>query len=580
MGFSMKKSNIVLIGTFLIISSMSCLFGMKRVAGGPADGAPAASAQKVNDPVGLINNGSDCFINSAIQILYNIPEFRDFLNLHRTDYVLEGDNGTFSIPWQFMQIFEALQRSGVAVGRVVVNPKKFREFVCKNSTNSALRGMLTGQHDSGEFLKLLLEHFQYYTKYHLDLINMLAPLLPSDNRAVCDLLKKEFIDIVLCDISDFNNTDRLSFDFFIRCITRRMNEIKLKISKAKLKDAFQLRKLDDFARFALSTKELIQQLDQQESEEFFGKISDLINSLGAFYVEAAGTQSVNDAFGLFCSASDPDEIKIDIVKSVFGESKDWEWLKAKVGYLNLKPSDTIFLNNSEALNQTLDVISEGIRSPKLRLVVETALLNIQRNLLDFRRLFCASVNGNWQVCLNLGLPLDNETLLGSLIKLNQRSNPVCDVQDLLNSQIFTQANLPEILIVQPQSFSHGDFTLPGVGGFKKLTSEACKLVRDQKFPLTYQPSGTSVPLLIRQQGYKLIGMIYHSGPSASKGHFIAACKYDDVWKIFDDNSVMKFDVGYINGRKFSTHVAIYRKEPVVPSSASAQVVAAAGDPVK
>lgn len=69
----MKKSNIVLIGTFLIISVVSCLFGMKREAEQKlADGTPAAKVQNSEDaqalpsqvPVklfGLKNSGTDCF---------------------------------------------------------------------------------------------------------------------------------------------------------------------------------------------------------------------------------------------------------------------------------------------------------------------------------------------------------------------------------------------------------------------------------------------------------------------------------------------------------------------------------------
>ena len=105
MGVTMKKSNIGLIITFLIISAVNCLFGMKRRDETRGEGAPVekAQAQEPTKLVGLISNGSDCFVNSAIQILYNIPQFREFLNSHRTDYVLDGDHGTFSIPLQIIQ---------------------------------------------------------------------------------------------------------------------------------------------------------------------------------------------------------------------------------------------------------------------------------------------------------------------------------------------------------------------------------------------------------------------------------------------------------------------------------------------
>lgn len=551
---------------------MSCLFGMKRVAEQKlVDGTPAASVQKVNvpvNPVGLINNGSDCFVNSAVQILYAIPEFWEFLNSHRTDYVLDGDHGPFSIPGQFMRIFEEMQRSGSAERKIAVNPQNFREFVCRNSENPDLRAMLSYQQDSGEFLKLLLEHFQYYTKYHLDLVNLLAQLLPSDDPVTRDLLKKEFVNLVLCDISDFNNTELLSFDFFIQSIDRRLNELRLKISKAELKNAYQLGKLGDFAKFALLTKELIQKLGQQEAEAFFGKISDLVE----LFMDA---KKVCD---LFHGILPQDEGNLLTLQACFGESKDYGWLKDKVGYLNFNDSDVIYLNNPEALTKILDVISERIRSQDSRSYVEAALSGIRRNILDFRGLFCALVSEKWQVYLELGLPLDGN-LLNSLIKSNSASHPICDIQDLLNLQNFTQANLPEILIVQPQSKSDHDLTLPNVGGFKNLTSERLQLRRHQKFPLTYQPSGTKAPLLIGPQGYKLIGMIYHTGPSLFKGHYIAACKYGDKWKIFDDKRIIDFSSTYINGSDFKVHVAIYRKEHNI-QSLTLPAVAAAGDPAK
>jgi hypothetical protein len=590
MGVSMKKSNIGLIVTFLIISVVSCLFGMKREANGQGDGVPVEKAQRQEPAkqaskklVGLINNGSDCFVNSAIQILYNIPQFQEFLNLHRTDYVLAGDNGPFSIPLQIIYIFDELQRSSVAEGRVIVSPKVFREFVCKNSTSPAMRGMLKGQHDSGEFLKLLLEPFQYYTKYHLDLLNVLASLMPSDDGAVCDLLKKELIDLVLFDISNFNNSDRLSFDFFARCVKRRADELRLKISKAKLKEAFQRKDLNNFAEYALSTKKLINDLGRQESEEFFGKISDLIGAMGAFHEGVdSQSQSAIDVLDLFIRVSEYDlldEIKLLTLQDVFGENKNWEWLKDKVKYLKLTRADTIYLNNCDVLNKHLDVALEGIRALELHPVLDKSLRNIQRNLLDFRRLFCARVNGNWQVCLNLMSPLavDFQFLAEVVTPLELESDykkdsrPRLKLEDLLNLfvQFDVTADMPEILIVQPKSFTDEDCTLPDI---KKVDAKTSKtfgfesfsgqwLGQGMKFPLVYTPG---IILNIRNQHYELIGMIYHRGDSASRGHFIASCKTGSSWKIFDDVRASDFSKKYIADGAFTAHVAIYRKVHSAP----------------
>jgi len=586
MGVFMKKSNIGLIVTFLIISAVSCLFGMKREANGQGDGVPVEKAQRQEPAkqaskklVGLINNGSDCFVNSAIQILYNIPQFQEFLNLHRTDYVLAGDNGPFPIPLQIMHIVDELQRSSVAEGRVTVNPKAFREFVCKNSTNPAMRGMLKGQHDSGEFLKLLLEHFQYYTKYHLDLLNVLASLMPSDDCVVCDLLKKELIDLVIFDISDFNDSDRLSFDFFARCVNHRADELRLKISKAKLKEAFQRKDLNNFAEYALSTKKLINDLGRQESEEFFGKISDLIGALSVFYNEDEKSKAAKDVFDMFRIPSGTDEIKFSALREVFGENKNWEWLKDKVKYLNLTGADTIYLNNCDVLNKHLDVVAGRISSPEFNQRINEDLSGIQKNLLDFRHLFCASVNGNWQVCLNLVSPLavgsqelaGISTPLESEAEYKKDSRPRLKLEDLLNLfiQFDIAANMPEILIVQPKSFTDEDCTLPEI---KKVDAKTSKIFgfesfsgnhlrQGMKFPLVYVPGRI---LNIRNQPYELIGMIYHRGDSTSRGHFIASCKYGSSWKIFDDGRAFDFYGKYIADGAFTAHVAIYRKVHSAP----------------
>ncbi len=592
MGVFMKKSNIGLIITFLIISAVSCLFGMKREAVNPGDGVPAEKAQ-AQEPakqvskklVGLINNGADCFVNSAIQILYNIPEFHEFLNAHMTDYVLGGANESFSIPCQFIHVFEAMQQSKVASRRDVVNIQAFREFVCKNSPNPDLSAMATGQHDSGEFLKLLLEHFQYYTKYHLDLLNVLTSLMPSDDSAVRDLLKKEIIDLVLLDISNFNNTNLLSFDFFIHCVKRRADELRLKISKAKLKDAFQRRDFNNFAEYASSTKKLINDLGRQESEEFFGKISGFICAMTAFHEGVdAKAQAARDVLELFVQISEhdlSDEIKLLTLQNVFGENKDWKWLKDKVKYLKLTRADTIYLNNCDVLNKHLDVVAGRISSPEFNQRINEDLSGIQKNLLDFRRLFCSRVNGNWQVCLNLVSPLavgsqelaGISTPLESEAEYKKDSRPRLKLEDLLN--LFVQfdiaADMPEILIVQPKSFTDEDCTLPEI---KKVDAKTSKIFgfesfsgkhlrQGMKFPLVYVPGRI---LNIRNQSYELIGMIYHRGDSASRGHFIASCKTGSSWKIFDDVRVFDFNVLYIAQGAFTVHVAIYRKiHPSVPT---------------
>ncbi|MFH1254200.1 MAG: hypothetical protein V1646_02090 [bacterium] len=587
----MKKSNIGLIVTFLIISAVSCLFGMKREACGQGDGVPVKKAQRQEPAkqvpvtlVGLINNGSDCFVNSAIQVLYAIPAFWEFLNTHRQDYFLDGHHGPFSIPGQLIQIFEELQRSSVAESRGTVSSKVFREFVCKNGANSALSGMSTGQHDSGEILKLLLEHFQYYTKYHLDLLNMLASLMPSDDGAVCDLLKKELIDLVILDISDFNNTDQLSFSFFAERVKRRTDELRLKISKAKLKETFQRKDFSNFAEYALSTKKLINDLGRQESEEFFGKISDFIQLF----------KNAKTVCDLFQDSLQHDDGNLIMLQVCFGGEKNWEWLKDKVKYLKLTCDDTIYLNKCDVLNKYLDVILERIGAQDLRSRLDECLRNIQRNLFDFRHLFCSKVNGNWQVCLNLISPLGIDfqvlaeiaTPLQPEAEYRKDSRPRLKLEDLLN--LFVQfddtADMPEILIVQPKSFTDEDCQLPEIKksdeqisktfGFEMFSGEFLR--QGMKFPLVYMPGRI---LNIRNQPYELIGMIYHHGSLASRGHFIAACKYGSSWKIFNDERVSDFNGLYIARGEFTVHVAIYRKvhsapllPPVVENVASHSVV--------
>ncbi len=578
----MEKSNISLIVTFLIISAVSSLHGMKRKAVNPGDGVPAEKTQ-AQDPakqvskklVGLINNGDGCFVNSAIQILYNIPEFHKFLETHIKYYVTDELNASFSIPYQFIKVFKAMQQSKVASCGDAVN---FRKFVCSNSLNPDLRVMLLGQHDSGEFLKLVLEHFQYYTKYHLDLLNVLVSLIPSDDSAVRDLLKKEIIDLVLLDISDFRNIDRISFDYFAQCVKRSVDEFRLKISKVKLKEAFQHRDLNNFAQYALSTEKLINDLGRQESEEFFGKISAFIDAMNAFHEGVdAKDKAVRDVLDLFNQVSEhnlSNEIKLLTLQACFGENKDWGWLKDKIKYLELTGADTIYLRNDLVLNKHLDLILGGINSPESKERINFDLGNIQRNLSEFRRLFCARVNGNWQVCLNLVSPLavDSQVLAEIAIPLESEaeykkdSRPRLKLEDLLN--LFTQfdvvADMPEILIVQPKSCTDEDCTLPEIKkvdektlktfGFESFSGKSLR--RGMKFPLVYMP-GRSVN--IRNQPYELIGIIYHKGDLVSGGHFIAACKNGSSWKIFNDSRVSAFDCSYIADGGFTVHVAIYHK---------------------
>ncbi len=600
MGVAMKKLNIGLIIIFLIISAVNCLFGMKRQADGQGEGVPVEKAQSQESIklVGLVNNGLDCFVNSAIQILYNMPEVHDFLNAHKADYVLDGDNGPYSIPYQLIHVFEDMQQSKIASRRDAVNIQYFRKFLCTSSTNPDLRLMLTGQHDSGEFLKLVLEHFQYYTKYHLDLLNVLASLMPSDDRAVCALLRKELIDFVLLDISDFSNIDRISFDYFAQCVKRSVDELRLKISKAKLKEAFQRRDLNNFAQYALSTEKLINDLCHQEREAFFGKISAFIGAMNAFHEGVdAKDKAVRDVLDLFVQVSEhnlSDEIKLLTLQACFGENKDWGWIKDKVEYLKLTDADTIYLNKCDVLNKYLDVVLAEMRSPRINQHISGDLNNIQRNLVAFRRLFCSRVNGHWHTCLNLISPLglDHKRLTELATNLEPESEykkdsrPRLQVEMLLNQEVgFDDVEMPELLIVQPKTFADFACILPEI---KKIDVESSKTFGFEMFSGERLKQGMKIPLVylpgrrfnIINQSYELIGMIYHQGDSASRGHFIAACKNGSSWKIFNDSRVSAFNSSYIAYGGFTVHVAIYRKVHSAPSLPTVMENVAGGSGIK
>ena len=60
--------------------------------------------------------------------------------------------------------------------------------------------------------------------------------------------------------------------------------------------------------------------------------------------------------------------------------------------------------------------------------------------------------------------------------------------------------------------------------------------------------------------YELIGLVTHYGESSASGHFVARCKFNEEWYLYNDSIVQK--IGYFNKDEFykgNPYILFYKK---------------------
>jgi hypothetical protein len=494
--------------------------------------------------------------------LLAIPEFLEFLNKHNDDYISGDTPGDCSIPRAMIDYIDLIRNSKVFLmsdakngpvdpAEYTVDPSKFRESICENSTNTNLMDMRYGQHDSGEFLKLMLEYFQYYTKYHFNLGCMLFDNFSTVicNEGVESLFVGEIINPMLKIISDFNTIELLNADLFFEILKTKIHLIKVKVAKAKLKQAYH--KNNTIALFSYA--KIVADLVGQDKEDFLGKINS--------FIAACKDVGIGEPLGLLNRLSNKGEInelELDTLQECFGQDKELAWFLDKVKCLNFNINEEQYLIKYD-FNILSDCL-EKMHSPDIIDKLAQNLDKIRETLLAFRNVFGLKINGDWHIGIHPDLPFNNLDKVSTLIKSNKNNFPMCYAQDLLNQdKNRITAILPEVLILQFPSFANEDTVLPAVGGFEVYMKKNPLVPRHtelgHKFPISFNPG---LNLIIGQQNYELIGMIYHAGDTNMGGHYIAACKYDK-WVTFNDATVMPFNGDYICENLFNPYVAIYRK---------------------
>lgn len=599
MGVFMKKSYVFLFTIFVASLSLQ-LNAAKRPVEDKPEGLPdtkrarSGAAAVASDQgcvvglnKGLINTGTDCFLNSALQILF-LPQVRAFLDQNRGDYLDHNQAGEYSIPGKLIKFLDQMQASTTALCS-----NDFRTFVCQNSSNSDLRGMVRGHQDSCEFLKHMLGYLQNYTVYHFNMLQMFQPSFCDENNKI--FFKDKIIRPVLEKISDFACCDEISVEVFLALVSAQINETKLNIYIARLKNEINAQGFDRTKEarinsLSVNINQLLENLNKKDSMQAVGLFCFLQNLLGSQRILEITCGCIGSKRTNF-----EDVILMDGELDIIGEwalsnltgcqnkmcdtpEKVKKFVCDKLAYLRLNERDNQFLQ----LNiEQFDLIQQFIGQTIQGLALSVYLANIKRVVTDLRNFFGIrrADDGTWSLMFDIFRSRNH-------FEINITHNETCLVSDLLNDEMIARASLPEILIAIAHPFVPDTYPITlkyyeevkrdgqAVRLYEPGDDEIMDLSENLRYKFTLKPL---LNITIHQQNYKLIGMIYHRGYTPIAGHYIASGLYDKKWEIFDDKVVRLFDNNFI--KNFSPQVMVYQRVDAsaacVPSSSSVTTLGSA-----
>lgn len=122
---------------------------------------------------GFINNGNTCYLNSTLQLIFNIKEINEYFinkkfleeinnNFKNTDFKKNKEHKNNLL---FIQNYYSLLNDYHNNNNKILNPKKLLNSI--QNLNSYFKG--NNQHDSQEILLLILDYIHENLKYNVDI---------------------------------------------------------------------------------------------------------------------------------------------------------------------------------------------------------------------------------------------------------------------------------------------------------------------------------------------------------------------------------------------------------------------------